>query len=98
VSTLKTRNIREALSAKGFRESPNRDHCYLFFYLKGKKSSVFTKMSHGKSEVGDGLISSMAKQVKLNKSQFQGLVECSLTADKYAELLISGGHVAEVKD
>jgi hypothetical protein len=94
VSTLKTRNIREALNAKGFRES-TRDHCYFFFYLKGKKSSVFTKVSHGSDEVGDNLISLMAKQVRLNKAQFQRLIECSLDADKYAEFLISSGYVVE---
>lgn len=94
MSTLKTRHIREALNAKGFRESSERDHYYYFFYLNGKKSSVFTKISHGETEVGKGLISAMAKQVRLNKSQFQNLVECSLSAKQYEDFLVSNGHIA----
>lgn len=35
-----------------------------------------TKISHGETEIGDGLIMAMSRQLKLSKSQFQDLVNC----------------------
>jgi predicted RNA binding protein YcfA (HicA-like mRNA interferase family) len=85
---LKTRDIRNALTSKGFQESKKRDHYYYFFFHEGKKTSVFTKISHGEREVSDNLCSQMAKQTRLTNGQFQHLVDCDLTHEGYIESLI----------
>lgn len=87
---LKTRDVKKALSSKGFKEKKERDHFYYFFYYKGKKTSIFTKISHGQREIGDNICSQMAKQTRLTNGQFRRLVDCHLTEEGYIDTLIEG--------
>lgn len=87
---LKTRDVKKALSSKGFQEKKERDHFYYFFYYKGKKTSIFTKISHGQGEIGDNICSQMAKQTKLTNGQFRRFVDCRLTEGAYIDTLIRG--------
>jgi hypothetical protein len=41
----KARDVKKALKLKGFREE-ERDHWYYFFYHAGKKTDIYTKISH----------------------------------------------------
>jgi predicted RNA binding protein YcfA (HicA-like mRNA interferase family) len=86
---MKARDIREALRTKGFHEDRSRDHCYYFLHYNGKKSSVFTKISHSEREIKAPLLSVMARQLKITKAQFSELVICTLRGDEYAALLIA---------
>jgi hypothetical protein len=86
---MKVGDIREALKAKGFHEDRSRDHYYYFLHYKGKKSSVFTKVSHGEREIRAPLLSVMARQLKITKEQFSGLVICTLSGEDYVTLLIA---------
>lgn len=87
---LKTRDVKKALSSKGFKEKKERDHFYYFFYYKGKKTSVFTKISHAQREIGDNICSQMAKQTRLTNGQFRKFVDCHLTETAYIDTLIRG--------
>ena len=78
---FKARDVNRALVDKGFGEDKKRDHCYYFFYHKGKKSHFFTKISHNETDISDGLCSAMARQVKLTKLQFKEFVACLLTEE-----------------
>ena len=73
---MKTRDIRRALTTKGFRESRSGDHCYFYFYVGEKKTSVYTKFSHNAADVDDALLAQMSKQVRLRRSEFDNLVDC----------------------
>jgi len=94
VSTMKARDIREALKTKGFHEAKDRDHCYYFLYHNGKKSAVHTKISHGEREIRAPLLSVMARQLKITRTQFSELVICNLKGEQYTALLMAQ-HIIE---
>ena len=86
--------IVAALLAKGFILE-NRDHKYLFFHVRGKKTGVFTFISHGERDADDWLLARIARQLRLTKKELLALIECSLSQDEYLRLLVERGHVHE---
>jgi hypothetical protein len=54
VSSAKTREVKAALVRKGFAEESKRDHLYYFFLNEGKKTRIYTKISHGETDIGGG--------------------------------------------
>jgi len=92
---MKRDDVEAALLRKGFKHN-NTDHSYYHFHDKnGKKTIVYTKTSFGTSYkvLGAPLISKMAKQCKLTKSQFTELVECTLSHGEYEKILTDAGHI-----
>ena len=87
------RNVKHALETKGFRESDERDHFYYFFFHNGKKTRVYTKISHGEREIHDKNCSLMARQIRLTGPQFRNFVDCPLTKEQYTKLLLDGKHI-----
>jgi hypothetical protein len=65
----------------------------IFFYYRGKKTHINTKIGPNESDLDDYLCTAMAKQVNLTKKQFGALVECTLTDEVYGQMLIAAGHV-----
>jgi predicted RNA binding protein YcfA (HicA-like mRNA interferase family) len=94
VSNLKVRDIVSALLAKGFARS-NRDHNYFFYYFNQKKSRIYTKISHGETDIDPHLISQMSKQISLTTKQFKQFVDCPLTAEAYKEHLLARRLISE---
>ena len=88
MSVLKTSQIDRALRKKGFEVS-NKDHHFYYYVNNGKKTNIFTKISHSSDEIGEGLIKKMATQVRLEKDEFKELVQCTLSGERYKEILIS---------
>ncbi|MHB1868150.1 MAG: hypothetical protein ACYCPP_04310 [Nitrososphaerales archaeon] len=86
----KTRDISESLSKKGFEVSQG-DHRFFVLHVGGKKTSIWTKVSHGGKEVGDSLIHMMSAQLRLDKKQFLDLVDCPMTREAYLEELKKQG-------
>jgi len=91
----RARDVDGALKTKGFKEKPKRDHIYYFFYYKGKKTHIFTKISHGENEIHDKNCSSMARQIKLNNAQFRDFVSCPLTPEQYLKFLLDSEYLKE---
>lgn len=89
----KQSEVEKSLLAKGFR-SREGDHNYFNYYSKaGKKTAVFTKTSHGAREIDDSLLGCMARQCKLNRADFDRLIECPLDRNSYEAKLIAQGAV-----
>lgn len=88
---IKVRAIISGLKKKGFCQS-NRDHKFFVFYYNEKKTSIFTKVSHGISEIGDDLIKKMSCQVKLDKKKFKDLINCPLSFSDYLVELREQGY------
>ncbi|WP_292366826.1 hypothetical protein, partial [Methanoculleus sp. UBA208] len=61
------------------------------FHYQGKKTAIHTKVSHGNKEISDTLINLMAKQIYLSKSQFEGLVECTVKEDDLVKIYSESG-------
>lgn len=89
MATLETRDIRKSLSRKGFvEESKGKDHIWLNYILEnGQKTTIRTKISHGKVTIGEPLISAMARQLHIDKKQFIDLVSCSLSKERYYDFV-----------
>ncbi len=86
MASLKVRDIEKSLLKKGFQKltKKNPDHIYYgYFTQNNRKSGIFTKISHGETDIGDTLINKMAMQLKINNKDFRALVECSLTQSGY---------------
>ncbi len=92
-SSRKGRDIDAALIKKGFKKT-NGDHVWYHLYdpLTGATLAQ-TKMSHGVmgSSVSAKLISQMARQLRLTKSQFLEFVDCTLSEESYRAVLTEHG-------
>ena len=91
---VRTADIERSLPRKGFEREVSR-HVYFKFRHRGKDWGISTFYSHGEREVGDHLVSRMAKQVKLSKADFLQLVQCPMSAEGYLALLIREGLVTD---
>lgn len=89
----KAREVIAGLTRKGFQASEN-DHTFLHLFVDGRKTIVYTKVSHGEKEIGDKLLGLMARQLRLSKREFLDLVECPLSEDAYILLLRAKGVVS----
>ena len=92
----KVSDVKSALLTKGFQKADKKkpDHDYYFFFNGGKKTNIFTKISHGEREIHDQNCSNMAKQMRLTNPQFRNFVDCPLGVNEYVQLLIQGKHIA----
>jgi predicted RNA binding protein YcfA (HicA-like mRNA interferase family) len=93
----RAKDVAAGLEAKGFRRENSKDVHYRLF-VDGKKTIVYTMISHGEKEIHDGLLGTMARQVKLTRKLFNDLIECPLTFDEYIMRLRKAGVVANPKD
>lgn len=87
MSTRNNHNIANSLQKKGF-EKKQSSHTHLIYFIDGKKTSLFTVVSHGKKEIGDGLMHQMAKQIKLPYKQFCDVVDCPMSKEKLREFYL----------
>lgn len=80
MSVFKRGDVEKALKGKGFEES-DRHHKYYYLYVDGKRTQIYTYVSHGRpgTDISAGLIKKMADQVKLSKRQFEEFVRCSFS-------------------
>ena len=88
------KDIDKALRRKGFRRETDGKHIHYFFPgSNGKKSGIFTLMSHGmgSTTISDPLLGLMARQLHLAKKQFLLLIDCTMTKEMYREILHEKG-------
>ena len=87
--SLDKKDIESGLPKKGFIKEQGKKHIKFFYYDKnGEKTSVITVMSRGSyKEIGDRVVSDMAKQCRLSNGEFVDLVECSLSHEDYDQHL-----------
>lgn len=83
----KTRDMIAGLIKKGFRSEKGDHKYYLYYTLEGRKTAIFTKISHGKKEYDDALLGQMAKQLRINRSFLNGLFDCPKSQIDYEDYL-----------
>ena len=92
MGTLERAEVERALSHKGFkRDDEKKSHRYYRLFVNGKKTDVFTKVSHGSDRkyktLGDPLVGQMARQLKISRTDLAKLIECSLNEAGYVALV-----------
>jgi hypothetical protein len=89
----KKTKVESALLSKGFQQTENDHHYFIYFTKDGKKTTAKTKTSHTKKmkDIPDNLLSQMARQCHLKKAEFLDLVDCPLSQDGYEEILEKQG-------
>ena len=93
-SIRSNREIHGALSKKGFHVEKDNDHVrYYHLDSQGKETGIKTKISHGAlgATVSLKLISKMARQLHLTKSQFLALIDCPISEEDYRIILRKQG-------
>lgn len=86
---LKLRIVRSNLLKKGFIEIRDSRHIRYVFAYKGERTSIYTLVSYGTSykDISDKLISYMADQCRITKSDFVKLATCEISEADYIELV-----------
>ena len=92
MATRKRQVVEERLVQKGFTLVPSKDHRYYVFVFENR-TVARTKVSLGTKykDLSDDLISAMARQCHLPKSEFLDLVDCPMTQRGYEERLREQG-------
>jgi len=87
--------VENALEQKGFAVTEGDHKFFTYHTIKGKKTQIFTKTSHGSKyrKLGDDLVNAMSKQCKLTMPQFKQLVACTLDQTEYQKLLVAAGYI-----
>jgi len=88
---IKKKKVESSLERKGFVKK-NGNHSFFFYVTKsGIKTNIRTKTSYGTNhrDIGDNLLSCMARNCELNNKQFNDLIECPLSRDDYEQLLVN---------
>ena len=75
MTTLKVRDITQALQRKGMQPARPGDH-KRFTRTTPSGFKVTTMVSHGAHVIDDALIATMARQCNVTKAQFLDLVRC----------------------
>ncbi|HXB73341.1 MAG TPA: hypothetical protein VNY05_34200 [Candidatus Acidoferrales bacterium] len=88
MSEIRAALLVNALLAKGFREVEGRDHRYFFFHVQGRKTAVFTRISHGQRSLDDWMSGQAARQIHLSKRELLSYLECTLSGEAYLQLMI----------
>ena len=78
-----TLRVEQGLSNKGFRLQNSHHRYFVYFTLKGEKSCIKTRTSHGSRDLNDYLLRHMAKQCGLATTEFLRLVDCPMTQEEY---------------
>jgi hypothetical protein len=87
---IKSRVLENVLEKKGFKKKPG-DHNYYYFYIRGIRTNIKTKTSHGSSghsgrEIDNYLEKKIREQLHLSKEQFKLLYDCPLKEEDLVEI------------
>jgi len=86
LSTYKTRAIESALSKKGFRKKESHHKKYTL-YVNGKRTSIYTFVSHGTKDYGDNLLNKMKNQLYISRKELNDLIDCPLKHEDLIRIL-----------
>jgi hypothetical protein len=87
--------VEAGLQNKGFKKTEGDHHYFVYTTLDGKVTTIKTKTSHTPKmkDIPDNILSLMAKQCRLNKSNFLDLIDCPLRREDYETELKKNGDI-----
>lgn len=92
MSELRVSRITNALRQKGF-EGYGSHHFMYWLVVRGRKTAIRTRISHGERKLDDWLLRQMAKQLHLSKQELLEFIDCRIDGEQYIKLMIERGHL-----
>lgn len=83
-------DIEKALLKKGFIKESDSHHHYYYLTLDGKKTDIYTYLSHGKKseDYGPKLMSKVKNQLRFKDSnKAERFLNCPMTKAQYVTML-----------
>jgi acyl-CoA hydrolase len=93
MSEVHVHRFSNALVNKGFARVESKHHTMFWLVVHGTRTSIRTRISHGQRKVDDTLLSEIARELHLPKRDLLRFIQCEITAEGYADLMIGCGHV-----
>ncbi|MDQ3683669.1 MAG: hypothetical protein M3352_11470 [Bacteroidota bacterium] len=93
------KDIEKALLAKGFeKDSPKQKshHSYFYFIYNGKRSDIYTYLSHGakSNDYGPRLMNKIKQQLKFIDSKIaERFLDCPFKEQQYIDMLKEAGEL-----
>lgn len=96
MSDRKRDEVENGLERKGFNKSNNDHKKYIYYTFTGKKTSVWTKMSHGSNynKLSEDMLRKIARQCRITRTDLDKFLDCPLTRENYESMLIQAGHIS----
>jgi hypothetical protein len=88
--------IEKSFVEKGFVKEEGRDHRYWYFFYKGEKTRIKTKISIGSGykDYGINLLKMIKTQLYLDSlKELDDLLRCPMDGNQYSELMLIKGIV-----
>lgn len=76
-------DVEAGLRRKGFRQVDTHHRYFVYHTESGLKSRIRTRTSHGGRDLDLWLLTQMAKQCRVSRSEFLDLVDCPLGQKTY---------------
>lgn len=89
------REIEKALTSKGFQKESGKKkehHSFLYFIYNGRKTNVYTFLSHGakSQDYGPELMSKIKRQLKFKETNdAENFFDCPFSQANYIDMLKS---------
>ena len=86
----KPKDIEKTLLKKGFKVDEDNHHKYYQLYKDGKKTDIYTYLSHGKSseDYWVKLMQAIKKQLRFTDTKLaEKFLDCPMTQLEYIEML-----------
>jgi hypothetical protein len=80
-----------SLRKKGFRQDMTHHRMWYFYTTDGKKTDIYTYISHHRGEIGNTLLRAMAAELRLSLRQAYDLLTCPLDREGYEAILRQQG-------
>lgn len=93
IKPVVARDVRRAVVEKGFvaaTDNLSRDHEMYFFFLDGKKTNAYVKLSHGATELRRDEIRNNARVLHITGDELYRIVCCDFDAVRTREVIEAG--------
>ncbi len=93
------KDIEKTLLRKGFQKISSKQkshHSFYYFVNNGKRTSIYTYLSHGarSDDYGSGLMNKIKHQLKFEDSKIAELfLDCPFKQEQYVEMLEKAGEL-----
>lgn len=91
------KDIEKTLLKKGFQKlSSNKKshHSFYYFIYQGRKSNIYTFLSHGAKDYGQELMNKIKKQLKFQEAKIaESFLDCPFKEEDYISMLKTMGEL-----